>query len=93
MTTNKKKEALSMEFTGEWLRKLKRVMKERGIHNKTELVRVLIKEEYDKKYTFELPPSTIEMIDLEVEKDENMKSRSELIERAVKWYLYERGKT
>lgn len=93
MGSDQDKETLSMVFEGEWLRKLKWVMEERGIHNKTEAVRVLIKEDYDRKtVAVQLPPDIVRLVDDKIKEMGVAMSRDEFIEKAVEKHLHEKRK-
>ena len=84
---------IGMPVKGELLRMLEWVMQHRGIHNKTEIVRVLISEEYKRNHvTVELMPSTAENIASEIRRSGQKKTVPEFIEDAVKWFLDEKRK-
>lgn len=46
--SNPDKESLGMVIDGKLLKRLRAIKEDREIHNNTEMVRVLIKEEYDR---------------------------------------------
>lgn len=84
-------ENIGMPLTGELLQMLKWVMQHRGIHNKTEMVRVLIREEYTRRRaTVALPQSTLHAIHAAIRRSGQTVTPAEFIEDAVRWFVDEK---